>query len=52
MNRKRHSHEQIIRKLRTADQLLNQVQSVADVFRAPEVPAATYHRWPKLYGRM
>ena len=31
MKRKRHSPEQIIRKLRTADQLLNQGQSVADV---------------------
>ena len=37
MKRKRHSPEQVIRKLRTADQLLNQGQSVADVCRALEV---------------
>ena len=42
MKRKRHSPEQVIRKLRTADQLLNQGQSVADVCRALEVSAATY----------
>ena len=34
MKRKRHTQEQIIRKLRTAEQLLNQGQSVADVCRA------------------
>ena len=34
MKRKRHTPEQIIRKLCTAEQLLNQGQTVADVFRA------------------
>lgn len=38
MKRKRHTPEQIIRKLRTAEQLLNQGQTVADVCRALEVP--------------
>jgi transposase-like protein len=52
MKRKRHSPEQIIRKLRTADQLLNQGHSVADVCRALEVSAATYLRWQQLYGGM
>ncbi|MFM2174700.1 MAG: hypothetical protein RLZZ54_2627 [Cyanobacteriota bacterium] len=37
MKRKRHTPEQIIRKLRTAEQLLNQGQTVADVCRALEV---------------
>jgi len=41
MKRKRHTPEQIIRKLRTAEQLLNQGQSVADVTRALEVSAST-----------
>ncbi len=45
MKRKRHTPEQIIRKLRTAEQLLNQVQSVADVCRALEGSAPTYHPW-------
>jgi transposase-like protein len=52
MKRKRHNPEQIIRKLRTAEQLLNQGQSVADVCRALEVSAPTYHRWQQLYGGM
>ena len=39
MKRKRHNPEQIIRKLRTAEQLLNQGQTVADVCRALEVSA-------------
>jgi len=52
MKRKRHTPEQIIRKLRTAEQLLNQGQSVADVCRALEVSAPTYHRWQQLYGGM
>ena len=34
MKRKRHTPEQIIRKLRNAEQLLNQGQTVADVCRA------------------
>ena len=39
MKRKRHTPELIIRKLRTAEQLLNQGQTVADVCRALEVSA-------------
>ena len=52
MKRKRHSPEQIIRKLRTAEQLLNQGQSVEDVYRTLEVSAPTYYRWLQLYGKM
>ena len=51
MKRKRHTPEQIIRKLRTAEQLHNQGQS-ADVCRALEVSAPIYHRWQQLYGGM
>ena len=50
MKVKRHSPELIIRKFRTAEQLLNQGQSVVDVCRALEVSPATYHRWQQLYG--
>jgi transposase-like protein len=52
MKVKRHSPEQMIRKLRTAEQLLNQGQAVAEVCRALEVSPATYHRWQHLYGGM
>jgi hypothetical protein len=37
MTRKRHTPEQIIRKLQTAEQILNRGQSVADLCRALEV---------------
>ena len=40
MKVKRHNPEQIIRKLRTAEQLLNQGQAVAGVCRALEVAPA------------
>ena len=52
MNRIRHTTEQIIRNLRTGEQLLNQGQTVAHVCRALEVSAPTYHRWQQLYGGM
>ena len=52
MNCKGHTPEQIIRKLRIAEQLLNQGQRVADVCRALEVSAPIYHRWQQLYGGM
>jgi len=50
MKRKHHRPEQIIRKLRTAEQLLNQGQTVADVYRTLEVSAPTFYRWQQLYG--
>jgi len=52
MKVKRHSPEQIIRKLCTAEQLLNHGQADADVCRALEVSPANYHRWHQLYAGM
>ena len=60
MKRKHHSSVaeglsegvQIIRKLQTAHQLLNQGQSVADVCRVLEVSAPTYYCWQQLCGGM
>jgi transposase-like protein len=52
MKVKRHSPEQIIRKLHTAEQLFILGQAVADVCRALEVSPATYHRWQRLYVGM
>jgi hypothetical protein len=49
---KRNTPEQIIRTLRTAEHLLNQVQTFAHVFRTLKVSAPTYHSWQKLYGNM
>jgi transposase-like protein len=52
MKRTRHTPEQIIRKLKTADQLIAQGKTVADVCRVLEVAQPTYHRWRQLYGGM
>jgi putative transposase len=43
---------QIIRKLKTADQLIAQGKTVADVCRDLEVAQPAYHRWRQLYGEM
>lgn len=48
----RHTAEQIIRKLKTAEQLIAQGKTVADVCRAIEVTQPTYHRWKQQYGGM
>jgi putative transposase len=52
MKRSRHTPEQIIRKLKKADQLIAQGKTVADVCRVLEVAQPTYHRWHQLYGGM
>jgi putative transposase len=43
---------QIIRKLKTAEHLIAQGKTVADVCRAIEVTQSTYHRWKQQYGGM
>ena len=50
--RKRHSVEQIVRKLQDGDRLLNAGRTVAQVIQALEVSEATYHRWRNQYGGM
>lgn len=52
MARRRHTPEQIIRKLREADQLLAEGAEVADVARHLEVSEQTYHRWRNQFGGM
>ena len=52
MARKRHNPDQIIAKLRDADVLLSQGQSIADVARTLEVSEQTYHRWRAQFGGM
>lgn len=48
--RKRHTPEQIVRKLREADALLSGGASIADACLRLEVSEATYHRWRRQYG--
>ena len=52
MKRTRHTAEQIIRKLKTAEQLLAQDKTVVEVCHVIEVTQPRYHRWRQQYGGM
>ncbi len=50
MKRRRHTPEQIVRKLREAERLLAQGKDVAEVTKALEISEQTYQRWRNQYG--
>jgi putative transposase len=50
--RKRHNPEQVVRKLRDADAMLNAGKDLAAVLQALEVSESTYARWRSQYGGM
>jgi len=52
MKRRRHTPEQIIRKLAEGDKLLGQGQPIEDVARHLEIAESTWHRWQAQYGGM
>ena len=52
MKRRRHTPEQIIRKLREADRLLAEDHEIPEVAKQLEISEATYHRWRAQYGGM
>ncbi len=52
MVRKRYIVEEIIQKLREAEVLLSQGQTVQQVARMLEISEQTYYRWRKEYGGM
>jgi transposase-like protein len=52
MKRRRHTPEQVIRKLAEGDKLLNQGQSLEEVTRHLEITDSTWHRWKNQYGGM
>jgi putative transposase len=52
MKRRRHTPEQIVRKLREADRLLGEGKDIAEVLRHLEVSEPTLHRWRNQYGGM
>jgi putative transposase len=52
MRRRRHTPEQIVRKLREADRLLGEGSEVPEVAKALEISEVTYHRWRAQYGGM
>ena len=52
MSRRRHTPEQIVRKLREADRLLGEGMELPEVWKHLEVSEATYHRWRNQFGGM
>lgn len=52
MKRRRHTPEQVIRKLREADRMLAEGKQVPEVAKALEVSEQTFHRWRAQYGGM
>jgi putative transposase len=50
--RKRHNPEQIVRKLRDADALLNAGKDLAMVLQSLEISESSYLRWRTQYGGM
>ncbi len=49
---RRHTPEQVVRKLREADRMLGEGADIAAVCRVLEVSEQTYHRWRAQYGGM
>ncbi len=52
MARRRHTPEQVVRKLREADRMLGEGADIATVARHLEVSEQTFHRWRAQYGGM
>lgn len=52
MKRKRHTTEQIIRKLRDAERMRSEGRTVGEVCQALEISDQTYHRWKRKYQGM
>jgi putative transposase len=52
MARRRHTPEQVVRKLREADRLLGEGADIAAVARHLEISEQTFHRWRHQYGGM
>jgi putative transposase len=52
MKGKKHTAEQIIRKLREADAMLAAGKTIGQMVQALEVSEQTFHRWRNQYGGM
>ena len=52
MSRRRHSPEQVVRKLREADRLLGEGIELSEVVKQLEVSEQTYYRWRNQFGGM
>ncbi len=49
---KRHTPNQVIRKLREAERLLGEGKTIPEVAKALEISENTFHRWRNQYGGM
>jgi len=52
VKRRRHTPEQIVRKLWEVDRLLGEGQTVVEATKQVEISEQTYHRWRNQYGGM
>jgi putative transposase len=52
MKSKRHTPEQVIRKLAEGDKMLNEGKTVTEVARHLVVIKTTWHRWKNTYGEV
>lgn len=52
MARRRHTPEQIIRKLREGEKLLGEKFSIEEVCKHLKISEASWHRWQSQYGGM
>ena len=52
MKRHRHTPEQVVRKLREGERLLNEGKGLVEVLRHLEISEATWNRWRNQYGGM
>jgi putative transposase len=52
VKRRRHTPEQIIRKLREAERLLAEGRTIPETAKALEISENTFHRWRNEYGGM
>ena len=52
MQRRRHTPEQIIRKLREAERLIGQGRTIPEAAKELGISEQTYHRWRNQYGGM
>ncbi len=52
MKRRRHTPEQIIRKLREAERLIGEGKTIPEATKELGISEQTYHRWRNQYGGM
>ena len=52
MKRRRHTPDQVIRKLAEGEKLLGQGKSLDEVVRHLKITESTWHRWRNQYGGM